>query len=583
MADARSRSNTSTQTCQLLPCPIEAVRIFPVTYTGFHEEVYQQPTYATAEKGLVDAEVQALASPARIASREEPFGLSAPLFRPEIPDHDPFHQKDASVKMFKSPPGSAKEISNHASTPRNKPRDVSSPSLFPSQMDNDNPARQDSAYYSTNDIQDNISELDVDIQARQMRAREPVERLRRKVFRTRLAMKDRRETLRTLRENSRDAEEKLMRKMDELMALNKVPDLSDIRPYYEALREARDALGPAEETYDRLQNRLENEQQDLEEEEDHFYRHFDVSVLSVAEPRFDIISPRVKPDQLQDNEIQSLNIENNQFRMFLEKFAQAQNLKVDLDELEDDYYQYSMEWSFRTRHRIPLSTETAAFLKDFENLHADALDALYTVENDLLNLRDECLKQGIFTESEHIYEPRNAFRDDVMDAVYEARDRSSLHVAANHLDYPAHNISFEDRKDYVNKWLLKWVQDSSIEVLMLRKWIYYMYPDEGKGLTEKEWSELAVENWDHDSAGEFTNERYNASRMDAIAGEDDTGGLWGTTTRQTGLSVNIPSLEAALEEIGVGEAILGSDTSSYATRKVDMDITPTRRRRPSSV
>lgn len=458
-------------------------------------------------------------------------------------DHDLKHQANELATMLRSSTESSAEATQHNPTPNLRPKDATSTSSVSAHQ----PLRQDSFPYST---QDEGSELDVDVQARQIRARERVLILRRRVVRTRRQLKGRRDELRQLRENAQHALDKLMKKVNESEGFGKWQE--NLHHCYEDLRKAQDILGPAEYTHGRLESQLDDEEQDLEEEEDHFYRHYDITAVSVAESKVnDVISPLVKPYAPPEIEVVSLNLnpESSLVQEYSEKVLEAGRLKEELDVLEEDYFQLSTDASFRKRHNITLSTETATFLLEYPQLHENTLKNLHAVEDDVFGLRDKCLQQGIFKESENLYEPRDALYEDVMNSVYDARDRLPLRIAAHESEYDARQTNFRDKREYVNNWLLQWIQDSAFESLILKTWIYFEYPERPEkqnALSDDKWSDLAIENWDSDSAGRYANECHSANKLDAIAGE--TGRLNTrlntSITGRSGVSDSLGSLDA---------------------------------------
>jgi hypothetical protein len=487
--------------------------------------------------------------------------------------HDLEHANEFTA-MLKSPTESSTETTQHNFTPKLRPKDITS-SASGNPLAEGKPLRQDSFPYST---QDEGSELDVDVQARQVRARERVVILRRRVVRTRRLLKIRRDELRQLRENAQEALDKLMRKINESEGFGRLQEA--LHPYYEGLRDAQDALGPVEYSYGCLESQLDDEEQDLEEEEDHFYRHYDITAVSVAESKLDdIISPLVKPYAPPETELQQLNLnpENSLVHEYLKKVAEADSLKEELDMLEEDYYQLSTDASFRKRHSITLSTETATFLAEYPKLHSDILENLHIIEDDIFGLRDKYVDQGLFEESEYVYEPRDALYEDVMDSVYDAYDRSPLRIAAHENKYHERETNFLDKREYVNNWLLQWIQDSAFESLVLKTWIFFEYPErpeKGEALADDKWSDLAIENWDKDFAGIYANEYHSASRLDAIAGE--TGRLNATTTGRSGISDSLGSLDVDFGDGDkVEEARSWSEVGSHATQAArDEDSTP---------
>jgi hypothetical protein len=502
----------------------------------------------------------------------------------ESQNNVPATMLESSLESWRGTPNLGPKLRHSSQDLRDKLSNFSppkSPSL------ENQPNRQDTSYYSINDAQDKNSELDADTQARQVRARERLEILRARVFRTRRLIKDRRDNLRQLRSNVRDAAAKLTRQIDEALALQDVKALESFAPYYQQLRIAQDELGPKEEEYDAFERRLDDQEQDLEQEEDYFYRHNKAPSNAISDAELDeVLSPLLKPYQPPENEFQSFNLENELVKEYLEKVGEAKYLKEQLDELDDDYYRLSKDASFRNRHNIPISLETTTFLENFTETHKETLHKLHDVEDDLFDLRDRCLDKNLFAETDYVYEERDALYEEVMDSVDEARDRSPLVIAARHINYHEPDTNFDDKREYVNNWLLQWVQDSAIESARLRAYIYFEYPDTGKQLRDDKWPELALRNWDKDEAGVDATESFNASKMDTIAG--NTGKHVPSTARRTGFLDSLGSfgsslsLHVDLDAEGRTEAeFMGSETGSYATQREVSERTPTKQR-PSS-
>ena len=427
-----------------------------------------------------------------------------------------------------------------------------------------------SAYSTLQWIEDSSSEVDFDRQARNIRARERVEILRRRVIRTRHLTYESRQTLRESRERYRDACARLMGAIDQIMARDDVRNLKTLEPYYKEIRAAQDEMGPAEDAYDRLENRLDDEEQDLEQEEDHFNRRYNVTVPLPPESKLDdVLSPLLKPYQTPETEIQNLDLENELVQEYLEKVAEAEHLKEELDDLESDFNRLSEDAVFRKRHNIGLSTETAEFLAEYEKIYKNTVDTLRATEDALFDLRNRCVNGHLFNESEYVYESRDALTEEVMDSVMEARERSPLYTAAQGNEYHERETNFKDKRDYVNHWMLEWMQGSPLEAFQLRAWIYFENPETRKDPLDYEWSELAILWWDNDDAGQAANENEDYKRSRIAASFGDTRRLGGTRSgRSHSLSFDnsLKSLHVSLEDIHLAdEMILGSESSSYAT------------------
>jgi len=137
--------------------------------------------------------------------------------------------------------------------------------------------------------------------------------------------------------------------------------------------------------------------------------------------------------------------------------------------------------------------------------------------------------------------------------------------------------AFSDKRKYVNRWLLEWVQDSAVETLQLRAWIYFEYPDTNKSKVDIQWPELALGMWDKDTAGERANESNNLSKMDAILG-----GTGRATATKTSDSASQASFATNCGDPAASEDVnLVSETGSVKTEKELSQTRPGKSRRSS--
>ncbi|KUJ07130.1 uncharacterized protein LY89DRAFT_691932 [Mollisia scopiformis] len=576
MAIGTSDRSTGTETCQA-PASENGDRQLSLPMLGPRSSSqidHSISAYARNETGHVVNQRVLLSNRPNPATTEQlDFGLQSLNVRDQ--NHDSVLGRNEATAMVESPAGSLlRPPSPEAKTP-NRPREVTyASSVAGSSNRETRPPRQDSAYFSARGLEDNGSEVDFDAQARQLRARERIIIRRERVRRTRRLFRNCRDKVQAYRDAVRDAVDKLTRNINEQRALN-LDVRESIDPYYDKLRIAQDQLGPAEDEYDALERRLDEEEDDFEEEEDHFYRHYDLFNISVPEADIDApLSPLAEPCQPTGSEPAEIMLENSLVREYLDKMEEAERLKDDVEDLENEYLQVSGEATFRRRHDLPLSEDSSKFLLDYPKLHAEALNDLHDAEDALFDTRDKCIEQGVFTESEYAYEPRDALRDEVMDYVFDAEDRSSIRNAVHHLHYNEKSTDFGDKKDYVNKWLLQWVEESAVGALLLRAFIYFEYPDDTNKLGEEKWSELAVQNWDKDQAGDSANKNNRESRLDTIAGIDPgaVGKKHATSTARSGFSSSFGTLEV---EVVADDEALTSRSESVATRSTQHAKSPT--------
>ena len=479
---------------------------------------------------------------------------STPLTRVDVYAETSYFSDDESGRMVHSPARSWNGSASNDKTPRFGPSHASRLSPSPRLLPKDT-IRQDSAYESVRGQHD---EIDPDIQTRNVRARERVEILRARVLRTRGDINEKREGVQALREKFRSATDKLMRALDEFMAQGRGRDRdrAALFPYYEQVRSLQDQLGPAEDDYDILERRLNREEKELEQEETRFYTSNNIVLRLHPNDKLDEhLTPLIKPYEPVDVEYENLDLNNELVQQYLATVEEANHLGEQLDSLEDEQYRLSQELSFRTRHKLHISERTKTFLFEFPDAHKALLEQLHTVEDNLYDLRDRCVAEQLFAASEYPYVPHNALVEEINESVNDARDRSPLRTAVLHHNVAAHlqEPNFEDKKDYVNSWMLDWVQDSTLDALRLRELIYSEYPPYGKLLQDDEWSELALDFWDRDEAGKFANQKCVLSTMDALHGD-------------TGSSGDDVSLLVEGAEV-FDTFIMGSEAASYTTQK----------------
>jgi len=426
--------------------------------------------------------------------------------------------------------GKAQETSSPSKTPKSRRRGL----ISLSSATDKKTTRQESAYSSTKGFQDNESDVDGKSQPGQIKARDRIVILRRRVLQLRQLRRRRRDEVDQLREDVRGTLDILTRKINELVAVGKVSD--DVRLLYEKLRVAQDKLGPAEDAYDNLERRLDWEEEDLDQEEESFYQRNDQFSLPVLESKIEqLSSPLVNPPEPPEAEIRNLKLNDDPVQEYLDTVEEAYRLREDLEDLEDEYCKVLETIKVRKRHDIEQSEQSTNFLKDYPQLRKDILYPLQEAE------------QGLFADSEHKYHPHD-ISNDISAFLEEIQDCYPLHVAARHSNFPRYANDFSNKREYVNIWLLGCVQDSPVDVLSLRDWVYVLYPegpDKAKELDGDRWLDLALENWNKDSMGVLTSEFYNASRLDVIAGE--TSRFHFTSTGHSGVSSSLRSLDVILD------------------------------------
>ncbi|EPE31682.1 hypothetical protein GLAREA_12438 [Glarea lozoyensis ATCC 20868] len=448
---------------------------------------------------------------------------------------------------------------NGSATPRPTQHPITTPRSIPrSPVGNKTPPRQDSSYFSNQEHSDDDNSMaGSNLGVRRMRNRHEISLLRDKVQRTRRMVRGRRDKLSVLRENFRDAADVLMRRVNRTVAFGSIE--KELGPDLEQLRKAQDALGLAENEYDDFERQLEQEERQLENEEIFFY---DARSSSPSESGMDVESslgqyvPRETESPFPNSDDEES--EHDPVQEYLRKMAEAHYTREDLDALEEDAYRFSTDVEFRDKHDVWLPEEATSFLSDYPKRHVEIESSLQKVEAELFALRTLCIKDGLFAEDEHVYQPHDALLEDVWDSIYDAEDRSPLRLASSQVLLKEKEINYEDKRIFVNHWILKWVQDSTYECLLLKSWIFStclerLGSDEG---LEHNWARLALENWDLDEAGSHADVFNSASMLDVIAGE----------TRRINASIGISDFSG----------------SSWRSSDIDLDDNPKLQQPPAS-
>lgn len=506
------------QTGQTIPHPIKILRLsWQESSTTRHIDELRSCKAATDTSTTQEQATngEALSHLDFLPGKETGFGL--PLER----RHDQLQLccEDDSTTMVESPAGSCHGSTSQDKTPRIRPADTfRGPSPLRSPRHDISPHRQDSAYESIKGTQDEGSIVDVDTQARNVRARERVEILRGRVLWTRSVINEKRQEVQSLRERLRHATDKLMQVVNGFTVAGSSQEPYVLIPYCQAMREAHDELGPAEDDYDSLEIRLNREEGELEQEERHFYTHNNILLDVPPDSKLDkTLTPLVKPYQPQDSEFTNLDLENELVQEYFSKVAEAEHLKEEIYDLENEQYRLTEDLSFRTRVNLPLSEEKRTFLFDFPTTHKKLLEDLQTIEDNLYDLQRRCIDGRLFDESEHGYKPRDALIDEINESINDTRDRSPMWTSGPYRSTTHPDSKCKDKWD-LNAWLLGLVRQSTVESLQLRAFIYFEYPRSAKNLDGEEWAELALNFWDRDETGESSNQKRVLSTMDALLG-----------------------------------------------------------------
>ncbi|CZS97091.1 uncharacterized protein RAG0_06205 [Rhynchosporium agropyri] len=480
-------------------------------------------------------------------------------------------------RMVHSPMNTSQGKASVGESPQRRPREVTYDVSSNSPRSTQYQSRQDSAYFShRGSCEDARHEAKSVLKEKQLRAREKVTFLRRNLLEMRLSKRRKRVKLRKLRDNFQASLDSLTQNINVLVALNKIP--AEIGPLHDRLRAAQDELGPVEFDYEEMEGSLELAEDNLEYEEemlDNLYEDDeDESDISDQYSRVNVgTSPPTKPPNISEVSSQSLDSDEDLLQRYLSLMDQAHEARDQLFELEDEYVATSEDAKFRQRNGVPLTEEMAAILSDYLECRREILDDISRFDDQILNLREECLKRDFFDDDQYRYVPHDALRDELVEFVKETLGRSPLHSAALHAKYFELTKDFSSKKDSVNTWLLEWVQESTLDMMMLRSWIYTFCPGISANpektlvqIGDDRWTEFSTSHWYTDTAGIDTDANFNHSRLDLIAGDAKN---WNGSNINWSLS-SYSSLNVGLHyHPFVDSIVINSGTESYAFQKQD--------------
>ena len=348
--------------------------------------------------------------------------------------------------------------------------------------------------------------------------------------------------MKELRNAFLDATDGLMRVVDGLMVSDqplggKGKGFEGLREWHEKLRRAKDELGSAEWGIEGLFHKLNFEEGELEEEEERFYSR---DGAGVGSPVIDevVLDRSISPVDEEDRSGRSsddgkIDQDDELVVRFLERKGHAEQLKEQLDEMESRYYDLKEEQAFRTRHDLPFAEEKRTFIENFVQLHRAIIDQLEPVEEEVHNLRQQCISEGRFTALDHAYESHDALVEEIWGLIDDIRDRSPMRAAVDkHPGLLLRKADCKNKRDFINTWLWGWLQDNAVERWKFKEHIVEQCPastavdrDKERSLDddEEEWSELALRLWYQDAAGDAMDEAQPLSTMDALLAESEGG------------------------------------------------------------
>jgi len=114
------------------------------------------------------------------------------------------------------------------------------------------------------------------------------------------------------------------------------------------------------------------------------------------------------------------------------------------------------------------------------------------------------------------------FSRELWELIDDTRNQSPLCVAEKFEYFESEvNPKVDEKRIYINSWLLEWVRNSSVDVFALKQWVFHEYPKipaREEDLEGGPWSKLALEFWKRDVMGVNPDAHYNANRLGAIDG-----------------------------------------------------------------
>jgi hypothetical protein len=312
--------------------------------------------------------------------------------------------------------------------------------------------------------------------------------MREKNLKTRLRAHEIRNQLRGKRELAAAADASLVKVLDTLFATNTSKEARELRVLYENAKNTRDDYQPIEDTYNGLDDQVDQEEYELMMAEKRFYER----QINDSE-----IGESTVPDDYESSH--SSFVSGQPFieypSVVMEYVSRRGDAVLALERLQE-HRQYRAglveKERLSNRHGLRLDDESRSFLAEFDSVHDTLQRELADIDSNLEALANVCVEQGLWGMIDY------TGLDELLLPGEEAPEDDPLKLDDEHKDLQIRNMTeggssqdteLIDRTKFINAWLYRSLRASRGEIFKLKDEIRWCITLEPQEVTKKilEW------------------------------------------------------------------------------------------------
>jgi hypothetical protein len=304
--------------------------------------------------------------------------------------------------------------------------------------------------------------------------------MRERNLKTRLRAHEIRNQLRGQRELAATADASLVKALDTFFATNTSKEVRGLRELYENAKNIRDDYQPIEDTYNGLDDQVDQEEYELMITEKRLYER----QINSSE-----IGESTVPDDYESSH--SSAVSSQPFieypSVVMEYLSRRGDAVLALERLQE-HRQYRTilveNERYKNRHGFRLDDESRSFLAEFDSIHDTLQRELADIESNLEVLANACVEQGLwgmidYTGLDELLLPGEEVPvDDPLKLDDEQRELQIRNMTEGGNSQDTEPI---DRTKFINAWLYRSLRGSRGEIFKLKdeiRWCIILEPQE---------------------------------------------------------------------------------------------------------
>ena len=339
--------------------------------------------------------------------------------------------------------------------------------------------------------------------------RSRVLKLRERVKNLRLQIQEQRAVVQSKRETKADVDEQYIKMIRKRHVRYESPaengsELTALEELWRKCQAARDAYGPAEDSLNIMEDRLETEEAKLSQAEEQFY-------VQLSLPRY---SPAPEsPNGTYDDPSDQGSVDSEPeyeplYEEYLRRLGNQDLLLESYGGLINEKNRLEAEQLRRRRVGLDLSGEDLEFLVGWADTVEPVRKELDEVTKDVERLRKMCVAQGLIDDSgpptqlpetreeqSQISDDHSQSEEDSTQSKAPQPQKATSNNEASSSPYISYEQDFGDNVN-VNSWLLDKLRSSSHEIALLASFVFH----EANGTEAKSWQPEVLRLWADDSA-----------------------------------------------------------------------------------